>query len=260
MKKIVAVSALIALVSAFTGCSGAVADEHTTGTSETTASITSTSTTSTTGTTVTTETEEQTTTQTTTQTKRTTTATTTKATTAKATTTKAKTTKATTTKKITTKAQKTTRTATDDEMELLYGTAYIQVMQDYNEGQKKLREQKLYISEIETEIEELTEQASALYVGYRQDVDKLKERYAAMGLLNSGAYTSAVKNLEQNYKANLAPISEKIDKLEEALEEAEEEYALLEEEYPTLSEWELEELIEEAYWDAVEEFQQNTLS
>ena len=146
-------------------------------------------------------------------------------------------------------AGKTTRTATQKELKLLYDMAYNKVMADYYQYQI---EQRSYIAELEADIADLKEQASDLYTGYKQQELALKERYAAMGLLNSGAHKAAVKNLEAQYKSNLAPISKEIDELEKELKQAKADYAV--------SEKQLDAIIQAEYLAAVEEFQQKTLS
>lgn len=157
----------------------------------------------------------------------------------------------TTTERVTlfTMVSKTTRTATQTELDMLYGMAYNKVMADYYKYQI---EQRAYIAEIEAETAELKKQASDLYVDYKQKESALKERYASMNLLNSGAYKAAVKNLETQYKSNLAPISKEIDGLEEELTQAKADYAE--------SEKQLDDIIQSEYLSAVEEFQQKTLS
>lgn len=148
-----------------------------------------------------------------------------------------------------TMAQKTTRTATETELELLYSMAYNKVMAEYYKYQAS---QSAYINELKGEIADLQDQAGAFYVDYQLQLRSLKERYSAMGLLNSGAYVSAQQSLEYQYKGNVAPISKRVEELKKELQQAEKDY--------DESASQCEALIEEEFLAAVEEFQQKTLS
>lgn len=150
----------------------------------------------------------------------------------------------------TTTVLKTTRTATQEELKTLYDMAYYKVMSLYYQYQI---DQRAYIADLETNIDNLRDRASDLYVQYMQDKKQLPLKFEAMGLsTNSGAYKAALEKLELQYKADLAPIEERIDELEVVLEQAKEDYAL--------SANEAEELIRAEYLAAVEDFQQKTLS
>lgn len=153
----------------------------------------------------------------------------------------------TTTAATTTTAPKTTRTATQEEREILYNAAYYRCLTALSDYRKELN-----IPGLKDEITDLNDQAGGLYAQLLIDQKKLREKYAANGLLGSGSYQVALKTLEQQYKTDLAPISKQIDTLEEALADAEELYAL--------AESRLEADVEAEYLAALEEFQQKTLS
>lgn len=159
-----------------------------------------------------------------------------------------KTTKATTTK--TTSAIKTTRIATAAEKEEIYRSVLAEVMALY-EDYKAVRLAR--IAEIDADISPLQSQASALYTKYMQDIRQLANRCEAMGMsTNSGYYKGQAEAIENQYKADLAPISKKIADLREEKEVIQS--ALAE------SESQLDIVIQAEYETAVEEFQKQTLS
>lgn len=145
----------------------------------------------------------------------------------------------------TTTVRKTTRTATGQEKQTIYDYVYYKNI-------AALAEYERNISRLETEISDLQKQASSLYSDYKQQELALKERYASMGMLNSGAYKNAVDNLYRQYTTNLATISEKLADLKEEREQAEENYKLLEQQ--------TEEKIYTEFAEELEKFQQSTLS
>lgn len=91
-------------------------------------------------------------------------------------------------------------------------------------------EKDLYKSRVSSEIETLSvelqkwrkaadDNTTQYYVQQRV----LRERYAGMGLLNSGAYQSALASLEQNYKSSNREYMEKIQSITQQINELEKE-------------------------------------
>lgn len=136
---------------------------------------------------------------------------------------------------IATTIPKTTRAATQDELKTIYNYVYTRNILAFEQ----------YATQQKTYIADLKEQASDLYSTYRQKLAALPEKYAAMGMLNSGAHKAAEKNLTDQYKADSKALQEKIEK-------AEEEYA--EREKQTTD------AIQKEYALEVEKFQRSTLS
>lgn len=132
-------------------------------------------------------------------------------------------------------APKTTRTATQDELETIYNYVYT----------KNILAFEQYAIQQEAYITDLNEQASDLYSTYSQELAALPEKYAAMGMLNSGAHKAAEKNLTDQYKADSKALQEKIEKAEEEYAEREKQTA---------------DAIQKEYALEVVKFQQSTLS
>lgn len=59
--------------------------------------------------------------------------------------------------------------------------------------------------------------ASNNYVQYVAEKRNLRERYAGMGMLNSGAYKAALESLDRQYQLSSQSLSKDIDEIEEQI-------------------------------------------
>lgn len=124
-------------------------------------------------------------------------------TTGAATTTTAATTSATTTAT----TPKTTRLATDEEVDAILREVYNKY---YPEMMKTL-------GVLEDELQERRKQADTLAVSYQTQLQRLELQYANMGMLNSGAYQSAVDSAYIRYHSQSAAIGQRIREIEEEM-------------------------------------------
>ena len=123
-------------------------------------------------------------------------------------------TSATTQSTTTQTAAKTTRTATDAEIEAIYQQVYYA----YYPEMKKMT------TALEDSIQEKTEEMESLALNYQLQLQNLQIKYANMGLLNSGAYQSAVNGAKNTYSRKTAELSKEISDLKADLEEVEKYY------------------------------------
>ena len=150
-------------------------------------------------------------------------------------------------------AGKTTRTLTQSEKDMVYGIVYNAMMKEYNDKLLEQQKQQDQIAKLKNEIAGLQKQASNLYVQYQSNLQQLTTRCEAMGMsTTSGYYKAQKESLETQYKSNLSPISEKIDKLQKQVKDAEATLETVKE--PTKEE------IWQAYLVELEKYQLRTLS
>ena len=150
-------------------------------------------------------------------------------------------------------AGKTTRTLTQSEKDMVYGIVYNKMLKEYNDKLIEQQNRQKQITSLKNEIAGLQGQASDLYVQYQNNLKQLKTKCDAMGMsTNSGYYKAQKESLEAQYKNGLAPISEKIDKLQKQVKDAEAALETIKE--PTKDE------IWQAYLYELEMYQLNTLS
>ena len=77
---------------------------------------------------------------------------------------------------------------------------------------------------LEDSIQEKTEEMESLALNYQLQLQNLQIKYANMGLLNSGAYQSAVNGAKNTYSRKTAELSKEISDLKADLEEVEKYY------------------------------------
>lgn len=134
-----------------------------------------------------------------------------------------------------TASQKTTRRATDAEIDLVR-------MQVENKYSSQLYEYEMKLQQI---LDDCRQQLSDLSYQYAVNTKMLREQYANMGMLNSGAYTSALNSLNNQYTKNQNAIREKMQEAQDTYDELESA---------------IYDLIEAEIADEIEKLQQSTLS
>ena len=92
---------------------------------------------------------------------------------------------------------------------------------EYNSAKKEYINNLNYsINLKQSEIDNLREEASALYVSYQKEIQKIKESCANSGLSGSGVEQQKLKQAEQNYKNSAQTYTNKINKLENEIAES----------------------------------------
>lgn len=92
-----------------------------------------------------------------------------------------------------------------------------------NEREKYILNISREINSLESEVSQLKNEASNLYSQYMKDKERTKERFADMGMLNSGAYQAEIKRLDDNYKTTSATYTKRITELENQIDALERE-------------------------------------
>lgn len=103
------------------------------------------------------------------------------------------------------------------DIEELNKRLFIQLYEIYESEYLSQISQKL--STAETELQTWKDKAANNYSSYQIELEKLPEKYAALGLLNSGAYKRAVDDLEAEYNRTSKECTKNIDKLQEQIQE-----------------------------------------
>lgn len=86
------------------------------------------------------------------------------------------------------------------------------------EKSKYLANIQSQINALSTELNSWESQKSSYYSQYAREERYLRERYASMGMLNSGAYEQALSNLKADYNSQTATCNQKITQLEEKID------------------------------------------
>lgn len=152
----------------------------------------------------------------------------------------------------TTAAPKTTRTLTQTEKEMVYNLAYNQLMMEYYSELREQQNLQNQIANLERERNAARAEVSERYAQFQQEIKKLNERYAAMGMYNSGAHKAAVESLQRDYQNATAAANELIDAYDDQIEALKAVQKPVKE--PT------EEEIWQLYLVKLEEYQQKMLS
>lgn len=82
------------------------------------------------------------------------------------------------------------------------------------EKSKYLANIQSQINTLSTELNSWKSQRSSYDSQYTREINYLRERYASMGMLDSGAYQQALSNLKSNYNSQTATCNQKIQQLE----------------------------------------------